>query len=273
MLSIVLLGMFYDFIVSYIFFGGVGDGEDGVWRGARLFYGGGARAPPCPLWRRACPPPHLARKKNRIRAADIVRRFLQVPKYVTRTLVIGTHETDGFHLVYGIPACPEDSDEYRLRPSAANDEHSFNVTETGRLLDETTGHGVEPGSFCLERFSGSDFRATFVVCSPLPANNHVYDTFYNSGIVLSLPFSLATFLVYALIKELRNLYGKSLMCHVGSQMAAYTSLLTVRLMANDIGKDVCIVFGKPIDFFFARDFLHLKHTGDIVLVEIRDGIL
>lgn len=60
--------------------------------------------------------------------------------------------------------------------------------------------------------------------------------------IISIPFLLATFLVYSL-PELRNLHGKNLMSHVGSLFVAYIVLVVVQMESAILPLDVCIAFG------------------------------
>lgn len=50
--------------------------------------------------------------------------------------------------------------------------------------------------------------------------------------LLSVPFLLATFIVYAVIPELRNVHGMSLMSYVGGLTVGYTFLATVQIIGS-----------------------------------------
>lgn len=91
-----------------------------------------------------------------------------------------------------------------------------------------------------------------VVCSPEQMENEQLggNMFYTIGMFLSLPFLFSTFLVYALIRELRNLHGKSLMCHVATLLVAYTSLITVQFITNSVIKEWCVFLGKSISLLY-----------------------
>lgn len=68
--------------------------------------------------------------------------------------------------------------------------------------------------------------------------------------IFSLPFLVATFVVYLSFAELRNLHGKSLMCYVCSLIALYISLALVQLDTNGLILTVeslpCIISGYII---------------------------
>lgn len=87
------------------------------------------------------------------------------------------------------------------------------------------------------------------------------------GMILSVPFLMATFIVYALIPELRNVHGKSLMCYVFSLTLAYALLAFVQLYTNNdscrnggecLNKTVCATFGYIIYFAFMVSFFWLN---------------
>jgi len=136
-------------------------------------------------------------------------------------------------------------DKYRLTPSL-NKTDSFQITKTGWLLNESGAIIAAPDKFCLESFADDDFQTLPVVCSPPLMEDEATggNMLYTIGMILSLPFLFSTFLVYALIRDLRNLHGKSLMCHVATLMVAYTSLITVQFVTNYVTEEWCVFLGK-----------------------------
>lgn len=131
---------------------------------------------------------------------------------------------------------------------SSNKNDNFRITKTGWLLNESEAIIAPPGQFCLEAFSTHNYQVLPVVCSPEQMENEQLggNMFYTIGMFLSLPFLFSTFLVYALIRELRNLHGKSLMCHVATLLVAYTSLITVQFITNSVIKEWCVFLGKSI---------------------------
>lgn len=131
----------------------------------------------------------------------------------------------------------------------------------GLLLNESGFIIAPPGRFCLEQFSEFNYEITALVCSlsqeeleklDLPGEKerriHMYYTAF--AMTLSLPFLFSTFLVYALIRDLRNLHGKSLMCHVATLLVAYSSLILVQFMSTKINDKFCVILGKQIILFY-----------------------
>lgn len=87
------------------------------------------------------------------------------------------------------------------------------------------------------------------------------------GMLISVPFLVATFIVYALIPELRNVHGKSLMCYVFGLTLAYALLAFVQLYTNNdscrnggecFNKTLCATFGYVIYFAFMVSFFWLN---------------
>lgn len=162
---------------------------------------------------------------------------LQVPKYVNGSGTVEEYGPDAFHLVYEDLKCK--NGKSRLNPRDDDTEH-FRVTETGLLQNKMNETIAAAGQFCLERFSDVKNLIIPLVCNPIATPLNIY---YTIGMALSLPFLLTTFLVYALVKELRNLHGKSLMCHVVTLFVAYSSLIIIQLATSKIDQRVCVIFG------------------------------
>ncbi|XP_065081426.1 G-protein coupled receptor Mth2-like isoform X2 [Ochlerotatus camptorhynchus] len=81
---------------------------------------------------------------------------------------------------------------------------------------------------------------------------------YPIGMLLSVPFLLVTFFVYACIPELRNMHGKSLMCYVLGLAVGYTVLSLVQ-MAIFEGKSLpCMFLGYMVYFWFMVSFFWLN---------------
>lgn len=53
---------------------------------------------------------------------------------------------------------------------------------------------------------------------------------------LSILFLLATFLIYACIRELRKLHGKAVMCYVFSLILVYLNIASARMYNSEIFK-------------------------------------
>ncbi|KAL4142489.1 hypothetical protein QTP88_004935 [Uroleucon formosanum] len=180
----------------------------------------------------------------------------EVPELVNENGTVSAYETGLFHIVYGKLTCVN---KYRLTPSL-NKTDSFRITKTGWLLSESGTIIAPPDKFCLDSFSKFNFQTLPVICSPELMESEAIggNMFYTIGMILSLPFLFSTFLVYALIRDLRNLHGKSLMCHVATLLVAYTSLITVQFVTDSINEEWCVFLAYVVQFFFLASFFWLN---------------
>lgn len=64
------------------------------------------------------------------------------------------------------------------------------------------------------------------------------------GLLISVPFLLATACVYTLIRELRDTHGKALACHSVSLATAFSCLAATQLAGHAFPTLVCSVMGK-----------------------------
>lgn len=79
--------------------------------------------------------------------------------------------------------------------------------------------------------------------------------------LISVPFLIVTFLVYALIPELRNLHGKNLMCYVSVLAVGYSLMSFIHLFTrqgNSVSTTTCSVVGYMAYFSFIASFFWLN---------------
>lgn len=77
------------------------------------------------------------------------------------------------------------------------------------------------------------------------------------GVLLSVPFLIATFLVYAILPELRNVHGKSLMCYLAGLSVGYMLLGYMQLYGS-IFSPWCRLQGYLMYFSFMVSFFWLN---------------
>ncbi|XP_026814144.1 G-protein coupled receptor Mth2-like isoform X2 [Rhopalosiphum maidis] len=205
--------------------------------------------------RKCCEPnaAYVNSKCTPLNASDHVAEF-KVPKFVNEHGTVDVYETGLFHIVYGRLTC---NGKYKLNPSK-DKSHNFQVNNAGFLLSESANVG--PDQFCLEQFSELNYQILAVVCSPkqLASQTDEKNLFNTIGMMLSLPFLFSTFLVYALIKDLQTLHGKSLMCHVATLLVAYISLIVVQFITDNADKTWCIFLAYTLQFTFLASFFWLN---------------
>ncbi|XP_045461962.1 G-protein coupled receptor Mth2-like isoform X4 [Harmonia axyridis] len=77
------------------------------------------------------------------------------------------------------------------------------------------------------------------------------------GMVISMPFLLITFIVYALLPD-RNLHMKALMCYVINLLLAYMFIVTIQLSDTVFPDDICAILGFGCIFFFLSSFFWMN---------------
>ncbi|XP_046390267.1 probable G-protein coupled receptor Mth-like 3 [Ischnura elegans] len=153
------------------------------------------------------------------------------------------------------------------------------VTENGTKMDE-------PGSFCIDYFvdedkympilcyvvetvdaavDGETMDPTAVTGATNSSAKHVRDTceeamyiLYPMGMIISIIFLSISLFVHAYIRELRNLHGKCLMCHISSLLTAYIFLSIVQIFGKFLDDNSCTAAGLIVYFSFLSTFLWLN---------------
>uniref|UniRef100_A0A2M4CFX2 Putative g-protein coupled receptor mth2 n=1 Tax=Anopheles darlingi TaxID=43151 RepID=A0A2M4CFX2_ANODA len=81
---------------------------------------------------------------------------------------------------------------------------------------------------------------------------------YSVGILVSIPFLLVTFIVYALLPEMQNVPGKSLMCYVAALTTTYILLALMRWGVYDLLSATCYTTGYIVYFTLLAGFFWLN---------------
>lgn len=76
-------------------------------------------------------------------------------------------------------------------------------------------------------------------------------SFSSPGLLISVPFLLATASVYLLITELRDTHGKALACHTLCLAMAFSCLAATQLAGHAFPTLACTIMGK------CKDLIHL----------------
>ncbi|XP_057321000.1 G-protein coupled receptor Mth2-like isoform X4 [Microplitis mediator] len=162
---------------------------------------------------------------------------------------------------YGIPcdnglyALNSDSPEYDI----------FYLLENGTIYQNNTSVGapdtwLNVNDYCLANIQRENKTYSVVaVCLSNSYEKEIPFT-YRIGILLSIPFFAVTFLVYALLPELKNIHGITLMAYVGSLCIAYITLAVVQIGDSAISniRRLCSSFAFVIHFSFLASFFWLN---------------
>lgn len=156
---------------------------------------------------------------------------------------VDPHNYDNYYniIVQGKPYCSADCIQLDTNEFKLLDSGSIFLIYEGSLRNITTN--------CIELHDNS--TAVFpisLLCleeriAPLPVSQHPSHNHY--GMLASVAFLMATFLVYAILPDLRNLHGCSLMNHCAALGTAYFFDTILQMDVNTkIPEKVCVVFCK-----------------------------
>ncbi|XP_022917480.1 G-protein coupled receptor Mth2-like isoform X13 [Onthophagus taurus] len=137
----------------------------------------------------------------------------------------------------------------------------FELASNGELTENDNGESVVHNflEFCIDTKYELGNRKTIVLgCAdievlPTERREHVH-----VGMIISMPFLIATFLVYALLPD-KNLPAKSLMCYVLSLLFAYIMLVTIQLNSN-LEHGACVTIAYLCYFFFMVSFFWMNSS-------------
>ncbi|XP_062708341.1 G-protein coupled receptor Mth2-like isoform X3 [Aedes albopictus] len=129
--------------------------------------------------------------------------------------------------------------------------HEWNMNESG-YVHSLSSLTISQTEYCLIP-SEDHSLSTLYFCST-PSHKKAY-TAVEVGLILSIPFLLATLLIYAWIPELRNIHGKSLICYIFALTNAYIVLLIMHFGSNAIP---CEAQGYLLYFFVLVAFFWLN---------------
>lgn len=131
---------------------------------------------------------------------------------------------------------------YYLEPEREPAER-FWLLDTGTVLRAGEGP-LSPGNYCLEAIPQLD-AVVPVLCFPegQVEGAGVYAV-YPVGMLVSIPFLASTILVYSLFKELHNLHGTCLICHVACLLLGYLCLAAIQVDSTTFPYYMCIVMGE-----------------------------
>ena len=195
---------------------------------------------------RKCCPEGMTFEENDCVPSDLPLLYPFELTFIDETTFEPLNKSDvDVHLIYGKPC---DNDAYVLDP-AYNPEDMFFLLNTGTLLVPAAKNSTLD-FFCMEAFE--EFGSILpLVCITdgddieEPDEEEEDMTLLKPiGMIISLPFLLLTFLTYAVLENLRNLHGLSLMSYVGCLFIAYTFLAIIQIGSKALSKPFCVSCGE-----------------------------
>ncbi|KAI5719246.1 hypothetical protein M8J76_007285 [Diaphorina citri] len=160
------------------------------------------------------------------------------------------------YLIHGRKECKK---LFRLAPHLTENT-TYYVLDNGSLFFPFVEKSFATPDYCLDYFVEDD-QINPLVCFLEPVEQKM-DVLYAIGMSISMGFLIITFIVYAMISELRNLHGCCLMCHIFSMFMAYGFLVVTQVVVTHYEEYVpakyCVVIGFLIQFFFLATFFWLN---------------
>ncbi|XP_056629658.1 G-protein coupled receptor Mth2-like isoform X6 [Diorhabda sublineata] len=141
---------------------------------------------------------------------------------------------------------------FKLNPDIPTD--AYFLQENGTLWVPTFNKFFGNDEYCLDESNYlSAFLCFSTVREPLDPTRETNCI----GMIISMPFLLATFLVYLILPE-RNLHRKALMSYVFTLLAAYITLVTIQMYPYQFKPVPCQILGYCIIFFFLVSFFWMN---------------
>lgn len=139
----------------------------------------------------------------------------------------------------------------------------FWLLNSGTVI-RVSGDPLLPGNYCLEAIP--QLGAVLpVLCFPEGGEEGVgVFAVYPVGMLVSIPFLAATLVVYTFFKELANLHGRCLVCHVTCLLIGYSLLATIQIDTTAFPYRICLVMGEynitvtKDDFHYVLAFLDFQ---------------
>ncbi|KAB0803803.1 hypothetical protein PPYR_00773 [Photinus pyralis] len=153
--------------------------------------------------------------------------------------------------IWGKFQCAGEGFYFRLEPYNYSAD-VFYPQYDGRLWLPSTNKHFPASGYCLDYFE--DNRISALVCEDAMLKTEA--RINSVGMMVSLPFLLATFVVYMLLPN-KNLHAMSLMCYAISLFGAYLCLVLAKEVSGIAGPS-CVVLATSCLYFFMSSFLWMN---------------
>ncbi|XP_034950133.1 G-protein coupled receptor Mth2-like [Chelonus insularis] len=186
-----------------------------------------------------------------------------LPPIYNDKLELSNKTGDDFQLQYNLPCnwglyilktIPPDSDDYYLLENG--------TLYLNKSFTEQSYSWLTQNEYCMANAiseNGTNYSGVGICFSKEETQTEV-PLFYAIGFAISTPFLAITFLVYALLRELKNIHGLTLMAYVASLFVAYVALVIVQFGSQAVieAKTLCMTLAFIIHFSFLASFFWLN---------------
>ncbi|XP_015514294.1 G-protein coupled receptor Mth isoform X3 [Neodiprion lecontei] len=228
--------------------------QETVWSDGEVTFGCPCEAfPPC--IRTCCSPGEWMNGSTCIRPTnETVNPVRPLDKYLVPEIRSMNELSDVFYTIPNI-ICPSE-DKYALDPEEFPDQDMYTLHADG-VMTTADSQVLSPDKYCIG-LTMEDQSILVAVChnsAPIKPPKVGWPI----GMIVSIPFLVVTGAIYAILPELRNIYGKTLMCYVACLTIAYAFLTVVQLApTDDMELWLCQTLAFVIHFSFLASFFWLN---------------
>ncbi|CAG9786608.1 unnamed protein product [Diatraea saccharalis] len=172
-----------------------------------------------------------------------------------------SYDSNVYETIVGNPCS---YDRYKLEPDKVSTDEFYLLVNGSLFVPFNNPSLLGTRDFCMETFWNESNPAGItlpLVCFTTPLEESKTSATliaYATGLIISVPFLLATAAVYILIRELRDTHGKALACHTICLAIAFSCLAATQLAGHAFPVAVCSVMAYTIQFSFVSCFFWLN---------------
>ncbi|XP_022122149.2 G-protein coupled receptor Mth2 [Pieris rapae] len=174
---------------------------------------------------------------------------------------IWSYDSNVFETIVGNPCA---YDRYKLEPDKISEDEFYLLFNGSLFMPFSKPPLLGTRNFCMETFWNESNPAGVtlpLVCFSAPieeAGTSPTLIAYAIGLIISVPFLLATAVVYIFITELRDTHGKALACHSTCLAIAFSCLAATQLAGHAFPNTACSIMAYLIQFSFVSCFFWLN---------------
>ncbi|XP_050559782.1 G-protein coupled receptor Mth2 [Spodoptera frugiperda] len=185
---------------------------------------------------------------------------------------IFSYDTNVYETLVGNPCRYE---KYKLEPDLRSEDEFYLLVNGSLFVPYSRPYLLGTRDYCMETFWNESIPAGVtlpVVCFDTPMEDTKTSSTliaYATGLLISVPFLLATASVYLFITELRDTHGKALACHTVCLALAFTCLAATQLAGHAFPAAACNVMAYLIQFSFVSCFFWLNVMCFDIFLNVR----
>ncbi|XP_052747705.1 G-protein coupled receptor Mth2-like [Galleria mellonella] len=181
--------------------------------------------------------------------------------YKSNDSFMWSFDTNVYETIVGNPCI---YDRYKLEPDKISTDEFYLLVNGSLFLP--FGRPILLGNreFCMETFWNESNPAGVtlpLVCFTTDAadtSGNVTLSVYATGLLISVPFLLATAFIFVYITKLRDTHGKALACHSTCLAVAFLCLAATQLAGHAFPVTICTIMAYLIQFSFVSCFFWLN---------------